>query len=626
MKKSVYLLSIILVASILSGCIISKSPNANNVTVAPGAATTFSVIILPPGGTYTWTLDNALLSNATSSYQYTPTGGIHTLAVIATHIFGTDTQTWHITCPEASAPIGSTGGTVAVTETNSPLYGAQADIPAGALSTTVTLTISQATAPAGLPGQPAGPFVDFGPKGTQFSSPVELSLPYADADNDGIVDGTGISEDLVNAYYYNETTSAWEDVPVIGRDKALNLVRIQVTHLSEYITGVTGFVTWQRLWGGAGDEGLYDVKTTQDGCYVSVGNHFTNSTYDCNVIKFDSRGQIIWEQIYDITGLVNVATSVQPTSDGGFILTVIDPSGSDAGYIVRINSDGQSMWQRSYGNSMLISVIQTSDQGFIAAGSSIVENGTRDSYIIKLDAGGLVQWQKTYGGSGDEISLCIRQTNDGRYIVGGISSSSDITGVDNHGGGDAYIIRLDANGEVIWQKMYGGSDEDSCSSISTTSDGGYIVAGTSNSIDIPGVNNHGLSDIYLLRLDPEGDVLWESMYGGSGDDNRNPFVGMHPTQDNGFIVTGQSSSTDIPGTVNHGGSDAYIIRANSDDEVIWQRMYGGSGNDSLSSIIQTDDGGFIAVGGSDSTNIDGTTNHGQSDAYVLKLDPSGNLQ
>ena len=450
MKKSVIFLFIAIFISTLSGCIISKSPNANNATVKPGETTTFSILVLPPGGTYTWTLDNAPLDNTTSSFQYTPTGGQHVLVVSAKHILGTDTQTWNITCPEVSAPIGSAGGTVEVTNQASPIAGAQAAIPAGALASTVTITITQVTAPAGLPSQPAGPCVDFGPDGTQFSTPVELSLPYPDADNDGIVDGTGISEDLVNAYYYNETTSAWENVPVIGRDKALNLVRIQTTHFSIYATSVS-VLTFNKTYGGSGYNYAYAVKQTSDGGYILAGFSQVNSMSGYAwLIKTDTDGNKVWEKTFGESGY-NYAYAVQQTSDGGYIL---------AG-VFDLNSNGSSM--------------------------------SGDAWLIKTDENGNKVWDKTFGESGYNGATDVQQTSDGGYILaGGFNMNSSSLS------GDAWLIKTDASGNKVWDKTFGESGYDVASDVQQTSDGGYILAGY-------GINEN-TPDAWLIKTDANGNA------------------------------------------------------------------------------------------------------------------------
>jgi alpha-tubulin suppressor-like RCC1 family protein len=238
MRKSVVFLFIAMLTAMLNGCIISKSPSTPSETALRGSQKTFNLVIFPPFASYVWTLDGEQQGNTTDTYQYTPSGGSHELTVTATHFLGTDTQTWSILDAEATASVGAEGAIVAVADTDSPLVGAAAEIPSGALDTTVTVTINQTEAPSGLTLQAAGLCVEFGPTGTQFTSSVTLALPYYDTDNDGIVDGTSVAENQVKAYYYNESISTWEEVDIIDRDADANVVYISVTHFSEYITAV----------------------------------------------------------------------------------------------------------------------------------------------------------------------------------------------------------------------------------------------------------------------------------------------------------------------------------------------------------------------------------------------------
>ncbi len=149
------------------------------------------------------------------------------------------------------------------------------------------------------------------------------------------------------------------------------------------------------------------------------------------------------------------------------------------------------------------------------------------------------------------------------------------------------------NASMEWQQLYGGSDYDEFNSIQQTNDGGYIVAGNSTSTDILGVTNHGMSDCYVIKINSGGEIEWQKMYGGSRDDYANSII---QTSDGGYIITGQSVSTDIPLTTNNDSEDCYIIKINSSGDIEWQRMLGSNGDDGDASLIQASDGGyFIAV-------------------------------
>ncbi len=234
------------------------------------------------------------------------------------------------------------------------------------------------------------------------------------------------------------------------------------------------------------------------------------------------------------------------------------------------------------------SIQQTSDGGFIVAGWT-----SWDIWVLKLDENGNVQWQKTYGGGGLEKANSIQQTSDGGFIVAGYT--------DSFGAGDAdiWVLKLDGNGNIQWQKTYGGSGWDSASSIQQTSDGGFIVAGYTNSFGA------GYDDIWVLKLDESGNVQWQKTYGGSGWDSASS---IQQTSDGGFIVAGWTNR------------DIWVLKLDGNGNIQWQKTYGGSYGDYANSIQQTSDGGFILAGYTYSFGAGG------SDIWVLKLDESGNVQ
>ena len=207
-------------------------------------------------------------------------------------------------------------------------------------------------------------------------------------------------------------------------------------------------------------------------------------------------------------------------------------------------------------------------------------------------------WQKTYGGSNDDRADSIRQAADGGFIVAGTTSSSGA------GGSDAWVLKLNADGTVAWQKTYGGSNDDRADSIQQTADGGYIVAGSTSS------SGAGGSDAWILKLNADGTVAWQKTYGGSNDDRADS---IQQTADGGYIVAGSTSSSGA------GGSDAWVLKLNAGGTVAWQKTYGGSNDDRAESIQQTADGGFIVAGSTSSFGAGG------SDAWVLKTDYNGGI-
>jgi type IX secretion system substrate protein len=234
-----------------------------------------------------------------------------------------------------------------------------------------------------------------------------------------------------------------------------------------------------------------------------------------------------------------------------------------------------------------------------------------------------IQWQKALGGSSDEYARSIQQTVDGGYIAVGMSSSTDGDVTGNHGESDYWIVKMDATGAIQWQKTFGGSGLDSVTSVKQTSDGAYIVAGTTNSTDGDVVGNHGGYDGWVLKLNATGTIQWQKTLGGSNWDGTQS---IQQTTDGGYIVAGYTGSIDGDITLNHGGTDYWIIKLNTIGTIEWQKAFGGTGQDYAWSIQQTVGGGYIVAGESNSIDGDVTGNLGSYDYWVIKLDATGTMQ
>ena len=235
-----------------------------------------------------------------------------------------------------------------------------------------------------------------------------------------------------------------------------------------------------------------------------------------------------------------------------------------------------------------------------------------------------IEWQKTFGGSNFDESYCIRQTTDGGYIVAGgtVSHNGDVFG--HHGNNDFWIIKLKANSAVQWKKVYGGTGNDVPYSIEQTDDGGYVVAGYSNSNNFDAAGFHGgLYDGWVVKLDATGAIQWQKMYGGSNWDD---FWHVAQTTDGGYILAGRSASTNGDLTGNKGTLDTWVVKINAFGEIEWQRNYGGSGEDIGYSVAQTPDGGYVVV--SETASIDGDVVglNGNYDVWVLKLSATGEIE
>jgi uncharacterized protein YuzE len=262
----------------------------------------------------------------------------------------------------------------------------------------------------------------------------------------------------------------------------------------------------------------------------------------------------------------------------------------------------QVRFARTYGgtnNDGAYSVRQTSDGGYIVAGrTSSFGAGAWDFFLVKTDANGNVQWAKTYGQTNWDRAHFVQQTPDGGYIVGG--RISPVTAAID----DVLLIKTDANGNIIWAKTYGGSNDEDVFSFQQTSDGGYIVAGHTNSF---GAGNF---DIFLIKTDANGNLQWAKTYGGTGDDLA---YSVQQTSDGGYIMAGRT------GSFGAGGGDIILIKTDANGNIIWAKTYGGTSGDEAYSVQQTSDGGYIMAGRT------GSFGAGGGDIILIKTDANGNI-
>jgi len=277
-------------------------------------------------------------------------------------------------------------------------------------------------------------------------------------------------------------------------------------------------------------------------------------------------------------------------------------------------------WEKTFGTSndeQATCTQQTVDGGYIVVGSARYTNngvagnhGGYDFWVLKLSSSGTSQWQQCYGGSSDDMAYCVQQTTDGGYIVSGSTVSSDgqVTGLHPSPGnplwGDYWIVKIDSAGILQWQKTLGGSGFDEAHSITQTTDGGYVVLGVTNSGDGDFVNGGN-----IIKLSSTGVIEWNSYQGGVNN------YSVKPTTDGGYIVAG---------TILNQFS---VLKLDSLGSHQWWKFYGGGGFDQANSAMQTADGGYIVAGYIQSNDGDVTGSHGgTADAWVIKLDSSGNLQ
>ena len=302
----------------------------------------------------------------------------------------------------------------------------------------------------------------------------------------------------------------------------------------------------------------------------------------------------------------DVARFVQQTSDGGYIV-VGETYSFGAGYsdifLIKTDAYGNIQWAKTYGGTYYdyaYSVQQTSDGGYIVAGHiGVLFGDYMDIFLVKTDANGNVIWAKTYGGANYDYAYSVQQTSDGGYILVG--------GTWSFGAGifDFFLIKTDENGNIQWAKTYGGTSEDYGFSVQQTSDGGYIVTGHTASF---GAGNW---DIFIIKTDANGSVQWAKTYGGTSDDLVR-FV--QQTSDGGYIMVGETYSFGA------GYSDIFLIKTDAYGNIQWAKTYGGTDYDLAFSVQQTSDGGYIAAGYTRYVDIISAYY-----VFLVKTDANGNL-
>lgn len=422
-------------------------------------------------------------------------------------------------------------------------------------------------------------------------------------------------------------------------------------------------IEWEKCLGGIFNELSYSVEQTFDGGYIVAGNSESNNGdvsgnhgSDVWVVKLDGGGSLLWQKCLGGYSGYSVAYSIQQTTDSGFILTGLstahggDVIGNHPGtdgdcWVVKLDEEGNLVWQKCLGGSIVDagkSIQQVSDGGYILAGYSWSNSGDvsgnhggSDCWIVKLDSAGEIIWQKCLGGSSNDKAYSVQQTFNGGYIVAGTSESNDGDVSGNHLTYDNYyedsvpsidywIVNLDSNGNIIWQKSLGGSGIDEAFSILQTTDGGFIVAGYTYSNDGDVTGNHltvygtPSEDYWIVKLDSNGNVVWQKCLGGNTTELA---YSIEQTTDGGYVVAGGGGSYDGDVTGCHGGGDYWIVKLDSEGILIWQKCFGGGATEMASSIQQTNDGGYIVVGWSPLSDGDVTGNHYGEDYWVVKLTP-----
>ena len=436
-------------------------------------------------------------------------------------------------------------------------------------------------------------------------------------------------------------------------------------------------VLWEKSMGGKQADYLMDATATPDYGFLLAGSSLSgksgnktvagNGDLDYWLWKMNEKGDLDWQKSFGGTGN-DFLHCVRLTNDGGYILggtsnstDFIDEEkqsgtkkqkcrGGDDFWVIKLDAAGNEDWQQTIGGmgqEKLKSIAPTKDGGYILGGSSASPNpsageqdpaeikmygdkksenfGNMDYWVVKLDNKGKIVWQKTFGGIYEDELRSIEATNDGGYIIGGYSNSpqSGNKSDDNKGTGDFWILKLDKNGEITWQKTIGGNQDDQLYVVHQTQDGNYVVGGNSNSeaSDEKRSNNSNGTDFWVLKLGQEGEIIWQETYDIGSVDILTSIV---ENKDGTLLIGGSSPLTPSPltpegGTPNgvdkikamgrtkasqktkgagkNSNSGEFIaIKTKENGEEIWRQSVGSGGNDLLKKAIETRDGGYLLAG------------------------------
>jgi Secretion system C-terminal sorting domain len=407
-------------------------------------------------------------------------------------------------------------------------------------------------------------------------------------------------------------------------------------------------IQWQTILGGSQFDEAKSILQTNDGGYIVAGDTYSfngdvvgsHGATDFWVVKLSDSGAVQWKKAFG--GESNDAPhSILQTNDGGYIVAgttqseqgqVTGNHGWNDAWVIKLSSTGDLEWQRAYGGSgweEAHSIQQTTDGGYIFAGIAELNNGEvtgahggLDYWVVKISDVGEIEWQKTFGGSSEDIANSIKQTTDGGFVIAGSTQSSDGDVIGNHGNEDFWVIKLSNTGELQWQKPFGGNSLDFAREIHQTEDGGYVVAGVTGSHNSGDVSGHGVLsslDCWVAKLSSSGQLQWQKAFGGSQPDYA---FSMVPTNDGMYIVAGHTISTDGDVLDNDGGRDAWIVKLSGSGNIVWQKTIGGTLSDEFFSIKQTSDSGYIMAGfaWSSDGDVSGTV-HGYNDFWIVKLAP-----
>jgi len=404
-------------------------------------------------------------------------------------------------------------------------------------------------------------------------------------------------------------------------------------------------LVWQRCFGGSASESARQFIALPDGDRLLVGSTnsndgdvtgFNGGSYDIWVVRLDDAGGIIWQRCLggsdsDVPG----AARVLPNGDFIVVGTtrsnnghVSGNHGANDGWAVRLSGSGSLVWQHCFGG--------TSGDGFydatvlpngdiVAVGTSrsndgdvALNHGGEDAWAVRFTSLGELVWSRTYGSSAFDVFYSVDQLASGDLIALGYASANNGDVSDNHGVEDFWAASIDLEGNIVWQRCYGGSAYEIGTKVSALADGGAALLGYTESNDGDVVGQHGNGDAWVVRVNSAGQQMWQRPLGGSALDAAS---GLYALPGDGMLICGRtfSSDGDVDGLPIAG--DCWVLQLLADGSIAWQVLLGGSNIDSGTDISPTSDGSLMLLGTTSSNDFDVSGNHGGTDVWLVRLSP-----
>ncbi len=354
-----------------------------------------------------------------------------------------------------------------------------------------------------------------------------------------------------------------------------------------------GNVQWSKTYGGSKDDRGQSLVQTMDGGYALTGYAMSDDGdaslnrgfHDNWLLKLNTTGEIEWEKSYGFSGHDHSYDLLQ-TEDGGFFFT---------GFL---------------------DITSARADGYTEKGNTLTRHGVGEFWGTKIDPLGGVEWRGYFGGTNNDRSHAVVRSEDGGFVMAGFSESDDFD-ISNPGGSyDFWLVKVDNTGTMEWERSFGGTGIEISYDIDNTLDGGYVVVGNTFSADGDVSETKGESDFWLVKVDGFGNLLWERTYGGSQFDAAQAVVS---SKDGGYYVVGNSKSSDQDVSSNNGENDIWIIKTDDKGKLLWQTSFGGSQIDFGYDVVEGEDGTVLLIGESQNVDFQGLESKGKSDLVLIKL-------